>query len=59
MSRRFIATRAEGRKHADVGLPHPQLNLFVEQRQHRQWIGHASVDADQGDGPAAAHDVDC
>src|SRR5829696_4472632 len=33
----------------DVGLAHGELYLLVEERQHRQEIGHATVDTDQGD----------
>ena len=42
----------------DVGLAHPQLDLLVEKRHHRHRVGHPAVDADQGDGSAAANDVD-
>jgi hypothetical protein len=41
-----------------VRLPHPQLDLLVEQLDHRQWVGGAAVDARQRDRPAAADDVD-
>jgi hypothetical protein len=26
-----------------IGLAHPELDLLVEQRHHRHWIGHAAV----------------
>ena len=47
-----------GRPALDVALAHPQLHLLVEQREHRQRVGHAAVHAGQRDGPAAAHQVD-
>ncbi len=43
---------------ADVGLPHPDLHLLVEQLHHRHRVGHAAVDAGDRDGAAAAHRVD-
>ena len=42
----------------DVGLAHPQLDLLVEQLQHRQRVGGAPVHAAERDRPAAADDVD-
>src|SRR3954447_13468266 len=42
----------------DVRLAHAQLDLLVEERQHRQRVRLAAIDAAERDRPAAAHDVD-
>src|SRR3954451_18213848 len=42
----------------DVRLAHPQLDLLAEDRQHRQRVRLAAVDAAQRDRAAAPHDVD-
>jgi hypothetical protein len=41
-----------------VCLAHPQLDLLIEESEHRQGIGHPPIDADQRDGAAAADDLD-
>src|SRR5690606_24134074 len=43
---------------ADVGLAHARLARLVERGGQRDRVGHAAVDAGQGDGAAAAHHVD-
>src|SRR5665809_96482 len=42
----------------DVGLAHTQLNLLVEERQHRQRVGLAPIDADERDGPDPTNELD-
>ena len=37
------------------GLTHLELDLLVEQRHHRHWIGHAAVDTRQRDDAVAAY----
>src|ERR671917_2301622 len=41
----------------DVCLPPPQLNLLVENRQHRQRVGNTAVDSDHRDRAAPSYDV--
>ena len=43
---------------SNVGLPHAQLHLLVEQRHHRQRIGHSAVDTDDRQCPAPTDQLD-